>query len=83
MTERLHLVHGGERADPAGSAARDVTATRSVGPIPAHAGAHAAWQAAAQRSVDGAQMRGLIAHLHRLTEAGVTAAITGRDGGSG
>jgi hypothetical protein len=82
MTQRLHLVHGGERADPAESAARDVTATRIEGLSPGHAGAHAAWQAAAQRSVDGAQMRGLIAHQHRLTEAGVTAAAAGRDGGT-
>ena len=66
MTQRLHLVYGGELVDPSGTEFRDVAAVHVVGLFPDYAGAYAAWKAEAQRTVDNAHMRYFIAHLHRL-----------------
>jgi hypothetical protein len=69
MTQRLHLVYGGELTDPSGTTFRDVTKIHTVGIYPNYAEAYAAWKAEAQRTVDNAHMRYFIAHLHRLEEA--------------
>ncbi len=68
MTQRLHLVFGGELVDPAGTEFRDVEAIHIVGLFPDFASARAAWKAEAQRTVDNAHMRYFIAHLHRLLD---------------
>jgi len=68
MTVRLHLVFGGELEDLQGTAFRDPSALDIVGIYPDYASAHRAWKAAAQRTVDNAQMRYFIAHLHRLLD---------------
>ena len=68
MTQRLHLVFGGELVDPGGTTFRDVDAIHVVGIFPNYAAAHAAWKAEAQRTVDNAHMRYFIAHLHRLRD---------------
>ena len=68
MSSRLHLVFGGELVDPARTAFRDVSQIEIVGLYPSYAEAHAAWKAAAQRTVDNAHMRYFIAHLHRLRD---------------
>ncbi|MFN3937987.1 MAG: DUF4170 domain-containing protein [Gemmobacter sp.] len=66
MTQRLHLVFGGELVDPAGTEFRDVDAIHVVGLFPDYASAYAAWKREAQRTVDSAVTRYFIAHLHRL-----------------
>lgn len=70
MADRLHLVFGGEMVDPRGTEFADVSAIDVVGVFPDYATAHRAWRDAAQRTVDSAQTRYFIAHLHRLMEEG-------------
>ncbi|HMS93848.1 MAG TPA: DUF4170 domain-containing protein [Tabrizicola sp.] len=68
MTQRLHLVFGGELVDPQGNVFRDVAQIHVVGIFPSYETAYAAWKANAQRTVDNAHMRYFIAHLHRLRD---------------
>jgi hypothetical protein len=68
MTQRLHLVFGGELVSPNQSTFRDVSNIHIVGIFPDYASAHAAWKAEAQRTVDDAHVRYFIAHLHRLRD---------------
>ncbi|MDR7126849.1 DUF4170 domain-containing protein [Pseudotabrizicola sp. 4114] len=68
MTQRLHLVFGGELVDPAKSTFADVNDIHIVGMFPDYASAHKAWKAEAQRTVDNAHMRYFIAHIHRLRD---------------
>ena len=68
MTQRLHLVFGGELVDLDGTEFRDPSAIDVVGIFPDFASAQVAWKAAAQRTVDSAQTRYFIAHLHRLMD---------------
>ena len=76
MTQRLHLVFGGELVDPSSTQFRDTDAIHVVGVFPDYASAHAAWKAEAQRTVDNAHMRYFIAHLHRLRDEGAAASPT-------
>jgi hypothetical protein len=68
MTQRLHLVFGGELTDTQGTEFRDVQGIDIVGMFPDYASAYAAWKAKAQATVDQAQTRYFIAHLHRLVD---------------
>lgn len=68
MTQRLHLVFGGELIDPSKTEFKDVSGIDIVGMFPDYASAHDAWKAAAHRTVDNAHMRYFIAHLHRLRD---------------
>ncbi|HKL66141.1 MAG TPA: DUF4170 domain-containing protein [Roseovarius sp.] len=68
MPQRLHLVFGGELADPSRTEFRDVNDLHIVGIFPDYASARDAWKAEAQRTVDNAHMRYFIAHLHRLRD---------------
>ncbi|SDD40485.1 protein of unknown function [Paracoccus isoporae] len=68
MTQRLHLVFGGELTDLDGTEFRDTSAIDVVGVFPDFASAQAAWKGAAQRTVDSAHTRYFIAHLHRLMD---------------
>ena len=68
MTQRLHLVFGGELADPQLNVFRDVSQIHVVGMFPDYASAFRAWKAEAQRTVDNAHMRYYIAHIHRLRD---------------
>ncbi len=68
MPHRLHLVFGGELVDPRGTEFVDVAAIDVVGVFPDYESARLAWKNAAQRTVDSAQTRYFIAHLHRLME---------------
>lgn len=76
MTQRLHLVFGGELVDPGHTVFRNVDDIHIVGMYPDYASAYEAWKAEAQRTVDNAHMRYFIAHIHRLrdeeAEAGPT-----------
>lgn len=64
----LHLVFGGELEDIAGVTFKDLSRLDIVGIYPNYATAHAAWKAKAQATVDNAQMRYFIVHLHRLLD---------------
>jgi len=64
----LHLVFGGELDDVAGIEFKDIDKLDVVGIFPNYASAYAAWKAKAQRTVDNAEMRYFIVHLHRLLE---------------
>jgi hypothetical protein len=68
MTQRLHLVFGGELTDTQGTEFRNVQDIDIVGMFPDYASAYAAWKARAQATVDQAQTRYFIAHLHRLVD---------------
>ncbi len=64
----LHLVFGGELESLQSTEFRDLSALDIVGIYPNYAAAHAAWKAKAQSTVDNAQMRYFIVHLHRLLD---------------
>ena len=65
-----HLVFGGELVDIGGSEFKDLSKLDIVGVYPNYASAHAAWKAKAQATVDNAQMRYFVVHLHRLLDPG-------------
>ena len=64
----LHLVFGGELEDLEGVRFSDLDGLDIVGIFPSFADAEAAWRQASQRTVDQAQMRYFIVHLHRLMD---------------
>jgi Domain of unknown function (DUF4170) len=64
----LHLVFGGELVGIEGTEFRDLDKIDVVGLFPSYATAYAAWKAKAQATVDDAQTRYFIAHLHRLLD---------------
>lgn len=64
----LHLVMGGRVVDPQGVEFRDLNEIDIVGVFPNYAEAEDAWRAHAQRTVDDAEMKYVIVHLHRLLE---------------
>ena len=68
MSQRLHLVFGGELVDPQTNVFRDVSQLHIVGMFPDYDSAFKAWKGEAQRTVDNAHMRYFIVHLHRLLE---------------
>ena len=68
MTQRLHLVFGGELSDLKGVEFANVADIDIVGLFPNYATAYDAWKSKAQATVDQAQTRYFIAHLHRLVE---------------
>lgn len=63
---KLHLVFGGRVSDPRKLDFEDLSAIDFVGVFPDYASAEKAWRAAAQRTVDDAEMRYVVVHLHRL-----------------
>jgi hypothetical protein len=66
--QRLHLVIGGELASLGGTEFKDLSAVDIVGLYPDYASAAVAWKAKAQATVDQAQTRYFIVHLHRLLD---------------
>lgn len=68
MSQRLHLVFGGELVDPSSTKFRDPSQIHMVGIFPDYDSAFAAWKSEAQRTVDSAHTRYFIAHLHRLRD---------------
>jgi hypothetical protein len=64
----LHLVFGGELESLDGSTFKDLSKLDIVGIFPNYKTAHAAWKGKAQMTVDNAQMRYFIVHMHRLLE---------------
>lgn len=76
MTQRLHLVFGGELVDPTKNEFKDMDDIHIVGMFPNYETAYNAWKAEAQRTVDNAHMRYFIAHLHRLRDEEAAASPT-------
>ena len=64
----LHLVLGGELERLDDVEFKDLNKVDIVGVYPNYATAYAAWRAKAQQTVDNAQMRYFIVHLHRLLD---------------
>ena len=64
----LHLVIGGELSKLDSSEFKDLDKVELVGVYPNYASAYAAWRAKAQQTVDNAEMRYFIVHLHRLLD---------------
>ena len=64
----LHLVIGGELIDLKHNTFKDLDKVEIVGVYPNYATAFVAWKAKAQQTVDNAQMRYFIVHLHRLLD---------------
>jgi hypothetical protein len=64
----LHLVFGGELVDLESNEFKDLDKLDIVGVYPNYASAYAAWKAKAQLTVDNAQMRYFIVHMHRLLD---------------
>ena len=65
---KLHLVFGGRVRDPRTLEFDDLSSIEIVGVYPNYAEAEKAWRAAAQRTVDDAEMKFVVVHLHRLLE---------------
>lgn len=63
-----HLVFGGELVSLDCVEFKDLSKLDIVGVFPDYASAHAAWKARAQATVDNAQMRYFVVHLHRLLD---------------
>jgi len=64
----LHLVFGGELDSLDGVTFKDLSKLDIVGIFPNYASAHMAWKAKAQQTVDQAQTRYFVVHLHRLLD---------------
>ena len=64
---KLHLVFGGRVKDPQGLDF-DLDTVDVVGVFGSYADAEEAWRGRAQRTVDDAEMKYVIVHLHRLLE---------------
>ncbi len=64
----LHLVFGGELKSLDGTEFKDTAQIDVVGIFPNYATAYSAWKAKAQMTVDNAQMRYFIVHMHRFMD---------------
>ena len=65
---KLHLVFGGRVSDPRTLDFDDLDSIEIVGMFPDYKSAEKAWRAAAQRTVDDAEMKYVVVHMHRLLE---------------
>ena len=69
QTEQLlHMVLGGRVKDPRGVEFADLKDIHVVGFYANYAEAEMAWRSWAQRTVDDAEMKYVIVHMHRLLE---------------
>ena len=64
--QKLHLVMGGRVTDPQKLEFADLDAVDIVGIYATYETAVEAWRSAAQRTVDDAEMRYVVVHLHKL-----------------
>jgi len=81
MTQRLHLVFGGELVNPSKTVFKDTSKIHIVGMFPDYQSAFNAWKSEAQRTVDDAHMRYFIAHIHRLRDEAKPGSATEELGG--
>lgn len=65
-SQKLHLVMGGRVTDPRGLEFQDPESLHVVGVYSNYEAAEDAWRAQAQRTVDDAEMRYVVVHIHRL-----------------
>lgn len=65
---KLHLVFGGRVKDPRTLDFADLDQIDFVGLFDNYAEAEDAWRSRAQRTVDDAEMKYVVVHLHRLLE---------------
>ena len=70
---KLHLVFGGRVKDPRTLDFADLSKLDVVGFYDDYASAENAWRGAAQKSVDDAEMRYVVVHLHKLLEPDIDA----------
>jgi hypothetical protein len=70
---KLHLVFGGRVTDPQTLDFKDPSKLDVVGIFPDFKSAEKAWRGAAQKTVDDAEMKYVVVHLHRLLELGLPA----------
>jgi hypothetical protein len=63
-----HLVFGGELSNLDTTEFKDLSKLDIVGIYPNYAEAYKAWKSSAQKTVDNAQMRYFIVHMHRLLD---------------
>ncbi len=68
MAQKLHLVMGGRVKDPRGLEFENLSALDIVGVYPDFESAENAWRGKAQQTVDDAEMKYVVVHLHRLLE---------------
>lgn len=68
----LHLVFGGELEDLSEVEFKDLEQLDVVGIYPNYAAAYAVWKTRAQMTVDNAQMRYFIVHMHKLMNPDAT-----------
>ena len=66
--QKLHLVIGGRVSDPQTLEFVNLDAMDYVGVFPDYDTAEDAWRSAAQKTVDDAEMKYVIVHLHRLLQ---------------
>lgn len=66
--QKLHLVMGGRVSDPQGVDFVDLEKIDVVGVFGDFAAAEEAWRANARRTIDDAEMKYVIVHLHKLLE---------------
>jgi hypothetical protein len=66
--QKLHLVMGGRVSNPQTLEFADLSKLDLVGVYPDYATAEDMWRANAQRTVDDAEMKYVIVHLHRLLQ---------------
>jgi Domain of unknown function (DUF4170) len=64
----LHLVFGGRVNDPRTLDFSDLRSIDIIGMFPDYKSAEKAWRSAAQKTVDDAEMKYVIVHLHRLLQ---------------
>lgn len=68
MDSKLHLVFGGRVKDPRTLDFADLKSMHVVGFFPDYKSAEKAWRAAAQKTVDDAEMKYVVVHMHRLVQ---------------
>jgi len=66
--QKLHLVMGGRVSDPQTLDFVNLDTLDVVGVFPDYATAEDAWRSSAQRTVDDAEIKYVIVHLHKLLE---------------
>jgi len=64
--QKLHLVMGGRVTDPRSMEFKDPESVHVVGVFSDYEAAEDAWRAQAHRTVDDAEMRYVVVHLHKL-----------------
>ena len=68
---KLHLVFGGRVSDPQSLDFNDLENIDMIGVYANFEEAEEAWRGAAQRTVDDAEMKYVVVHLHRLLEPAI------------